>query len=157
MGGTSMSVDMLLLWNALAMPLILGVSTFIGVMVFRFTRRQAQMQALQLIHSRWQEVNRSIVERPHLQRLLGDARFTGKTDEEIAVYNFIFQIVNSCYELHFARAHGLIDRKIADRFLDGNADVLRGRSTEVLDMLSWNRGYDKSFCNDMRQRMLPEP
>ena len=74
-----------------------------------------------------------------------------------AVYNFIFQIVNSRYELHFARAHGLIDRVIADRFLDGNADVLRGRSAEVLDMLSWSRGYDKSFCNDMRKRLLPEP
>jgi hypothetical protein len=152
-----MPADMLLLWNSMAMPLILGVSTFIGVMVFRFTRRQAQMQALQLIHSRWQEINRSIIERPHLQRLLGDARFTDKTDEEIAVYNFIFQIVNSCYELHFAKAHGLIDRKIADRFLDGNADVLRGRSVEVLDMLNWNRGYDKSFCNDMRERLLSAP
>lgn len=148
-----MPADVLLLWNSLAMPLILGVSTFIGVMVFRFTRHQAQMQALQLVHSRWQEVNRSIIERPHLQRLLGDVRFANKTDEEIAVYNFIFQIVNSCYELHFAKSHGLIDREIADRFLDGNADVLRGRSTEVLDMLSWNRGYDKSFCNDMRNRL----
>ena len=106
---------------------------------------------------RWQEINRSIIERPHLQRLLRDARFTDKTDEEIAVYNFIFQIVNSCYELHFAKANGLIDREIADRFLDGNADVLRGRSVEVLDMLNWNRGYDKSFCNDMRERLLSAP
>ena len=32
-----MPADMLLLWNSMAMPLILGVSTFIGVMVFRFT------------------------------------------------------------------------------------------------------------------------
>ena len=152
-----MQADMLLLWNSLAMPLILAISTSIGVMVFRFTRRQAQMQALQLVHSRWQEVNRSIIERPHLQRLLGDTRFAEKTDEEIAVYNFIFQILNSCYELHFAKMHGLIDREIADRFLDGNADVLRGRSTEVMDMLSWNRGYDKSFCIDMRKRLLPVP
>jgi hypothetical protein len=152
-----MPPEMLLLWNSLAMPLILGVSTCIGVMVFRFTRRQAQMQALQLIHSRWQEINRSIIERPQLQRLLGDARFTGKTDEEIAAYNFIFQIVNSCYELHFARAHGLIDREIADRFLDGSADVLRGRRAEVLDMLSWNRGYDASFCDAMRDRLRSAP
>jgi hypothetical protein len=97
-----------------------------------------------------------IIERPHLQRLLSDP-IRRQADEEIAVYNFIFQIVNSCYELHFAKAHGLIDREIADRFLDGNADVLRGRSVEVLDMLSWNRGYDESFCNAMRRRLLPEP
>jgi AraC-like DNA-binding protein len=141
------------LQKALAILDQLGISTFIGVMEFRFTRRQAQMQALQLAHFRWQEVNRSIVERPHLQRSLGDARFENKTDDEIVVYNIIFQIMNSCYELHFAKAQALIDREIADRFLDGNADVLRGRNPEVFGMLSWNRGYDKSFCDDMRKRL----
>ncbi|MBA7481280.1 hypothetical protein ES707_16750 [subsurface metagenome] len=152
-----MLTDTLLIWNSLAMPVILGVSTFVGIMVYRFARRQAKMQALQLIHSRWQDINRSIIERPHVQRLLGDERFAAKTDDEIAAYNFVFQIVNSCYELHFASSSGLIDRAMAERFLDGNADILRGRSAEVLDILTWNRGYDEAFCNDIRRRLRPQP
>jgi hypothetical protein len=146
-----MSIDDLVKWSSLAMPLVLGVSTFIAVMVFRFTRRQAQMEALQLVHSRWQDINRVMIERPDIQRLLGDQHFREKSDEEIVLYNFIFQILNVCYELHFARQRGLIDATIADQFLAGNLDVLRGRRKEVLDILGWNRGYDPGFCMAVRR------
>lgn len=135
------------------MPLILAVSTAIAVMLYRFTRRQAQMEALKLIHSRWHDINLGIIARPQIQRLIGDAKFASKTDDEIVAYNFMFQIVNACYELYFARSRGLIDREIAERFLTGNAEILRGRRTEVLDMLSWNRGYDREFCDDLRARL----
>jgi len=148
-----MSIDELIKWSSLAMPLVLGVSTLIAVMVYRFTRRQAQMEALQLIHSRWQDINRVMMERPDIQRLLGDARFGDKSDEEIIVYNFVFQILNVCYELHFARRRGLIDTVLADQFLAGNLDVLRGRRKEVLDILGWNRGYDSGFCTEVRRTL----
>jgi hypothetical protein len=148
-----MSIDELSKWSSLAMPLILGVSTLIGIMVFRFTRRQAQMEALKLIHSRWQEINRIMIERPDIQRLLGDERFKEKSDEEIIIYNFIFQILNVCYELHFARRSGLIESAIADQFLAGNLDILRGRRKEVLDILSWNRGYDLGFTTSVGKHL----
>lgn len=148
-----MSIDELMKWSSLAMPLILGVSTLIGIMVFRFTRRQAQMEALKLIHSRWQEINRIMIERPGIQRLLGDERFKEKSDEEIIAYNFIFQILNVCYELHFARRSGLIESTLADQFLAGNLDILRGRRKEVLDILSWNRGYDLGFSTLVRKHL----
>jgi len=85
--------------------------------------------------------------------LLGDERFKEKSDEEIIVYNFIFQILNVCYELHFARQSGLIEAAIADQFLAGNLDILRGRRKEVLDILSWNRGYDLGFITSVRQQL----
>ena len=88
-----MSVDDLVKWSSLAMPLILAVSTLIAIMVFRFTRRQAQMEALKLVHSRWQDINRAMIDRPDIQRLLGDERFNEKSDEDVIVYNFIFQIL----------------------------------------------------------------
>ena len=141
-----MSIDEVIKWSSLAMPLVLGVSTAIAVMVFRFTRRQAQMESLKLIHSRWQDINRVMIERPDIQRLLGDERFQEKSDEEIIVYNFIFQILNVCFELYFARQRGLVEAAVADQFLAGNLDVLRGRRKEVLDILGWNRGYDPGFC-----------
>ena len=146
-----MSVDELVKWSSLAMPLILAVSTLIAIMVFRFTRRQAQMEALKLVHSRWQDINRAMIDRPDIQRLLGDERFNEKSDEDVIVYNFIFQILNVCYELHFARQRGLIDAEIGDQFLAGNLDILRGRRTEVLDILSWNRGYDPVFATTVRK------
>lgn len=148
-----MAIDDLVRISSLAMPLLLGVSAAIAVIVYRFTRRQAQVATLTLVHSRWHEINFGIMRQPHIQRLLGDARFADKTDDEIVVYNFLFQILNTCYELHFAAARGLVDRQIAQRFLAGNADVLRGRRAEVLDMLSWNRGYDPVFCADLRARL----
>ena len=55
------------------------------------------MRALPLVRPRWQEAKRSIIERLHLRRLLGDARLAHKTNDEIAVCNFIFQTVNSCH------------------------------------------------------------
>ena len=86
-----------------------------------------------------------MIERPGIQRLLADQRFTGKSDDEIVAYNFDFQTLNVCYELRVAREGGLIDVAVADRFLRGNLDVLRGRRAAVLDILSWNRGYDPAF------------
>jgi hypothetical protein len=38
-GRDRMSIDELVKWTSLAMPLVLGVSTFIAIMVYRFTRR----------------------------------------------------------------------------------------------------------------------
>jgi hypothetical protein len=146
-----MSLDELVKWTSLAMPLVLGVSTLIAVIVYRFTRRQAQMDALKLVHSRWQDINRFMIEHPDIQRLLGDARFREKSDEEIVVYNFIFQILNVCYELYFARQRSLIDATVAKQFIEGNLDVLRGRREEVLDIISWNRGYDSGFCTLVRR------
>jgi hypothetical protein len=151
-----MSIDDLVKWTSLAMPLVLGVSTLIAIMVYRFTRRQAQMESLRLIHSRWQDINRAMIERPQVQRLLGDRKFADKTDDEIIVYNCIFQIVNVCYELHFARRRGLIDPAMADTFLSGNLDVLRGRRAEVLDILDWNRAYDDGFKAVVRRQLAAD-
>jgi len=148
-----MLIDELVKWTSLAMPLVLGVSTSIAIMVYRFTRRQAQMESLRLIHSRWQDINQVMIERPQVQRLLGDRRFEGKSDDEIIVYNCIFQIVNVCYELHFARQRGLIDAAMADTFLAGNLDVLRGRRAVVLDIVEWNRAYDDGFKAVVRREL----
>ena len=52
-----MAMDDLVKWTSLAMPLVLGVSTPIAVLAYRFTRRQAQLEALKLIHSLWQDLN----------------------------------------------------------------------------------------------------
>jgi hypothetical protein len=155
-GRDRMSIDELVKWTSLAMPLVLGVSTFIAIMVYRFTRRQAQMESLRLIHSRWQDINRVMIERPNVQRLLGDRRFSGKSDDEIIVYNCIFQILNVCYELHFARIRGLIDPMMADTFLAGNLDVLRGRRAELLDILDWNRAYDDAFKAIVRRQLAED-
>lgn len=156
-----MNIDALVKGSALAGPLVLCVSTAIAVMVYRYTRRQGQMEMLKLVHSRWQDMNRFLIERPDIQRLLGDTRFQDKSDEEIIIYNFIFQVLNLCYELHFARRRGLVDRAVADQFMAGNIEVLRGRSKEVLDILSWNRSYDAAFCTLVRNRLddttPPEP
>jgi len=148
-----MSIDELVKWTSLVMPLVLGVSTLIAIMVYRFTRRQAQMESLRIIHSRWQEINRAMIERPQVQRLLDDRKFADKSDDEIIVYNCIFQIVNVCYELHFARRRGLIDPAMADTFFAGNLDVLRGRRVEVLDILDWNRAYDDAFKAIVRRHL----
>lgn len=148
-----MSIDDLVKWTSLTMPLVLGVSTFIAVMVYRFTRRQAQMESLRLVHSRWQDINRLMIERPNVQRVLGDRRFASKSDDEIIAYNCIFQILNVCYELHFGRIRGLIDPAMADTFLAGNLDVLRGRRAELLDILQWNRAYDDAFKAIVRRHL----
>jgi len=111
------------------------------------------MESLRIIHSRWQDINRVMIERPEVQRLLGDSKFTAKNDDEIVVYNCIFQIINVCYELHFARQRRLIDPAMADTFLTGNLDVLRGRRHEVLDILDWNRAYDDEFKGIVRRRL----
>jgi hypothetical protein len=128
------------------MPLVLGVSTLIAVMVYRFTRRQAQVEALKLLNSRWHDINRILMERPHIQRLLGDARLSTRTDDEIIVFNFLFQVLNICHEIHFAKERGLIDKAVASQLLQGNLDVLRGKPEQVLELLSWNRGYGEDFC-----------
>ena len=107
--------DMLLWWNTLAMPLILAVSTTIGVMVYRFTRRQAQMQALQLIHSRWQEINRAMIERPQVQRLLDDRKFADKSDDEIiAAYG---RFGNGAYHASGSCRMGTDDDSVVDQRL----------------------------------------
>jgi len=150
-----MSAEQWAAWNPMMMPLImllsLIVSTTIAVLVYRFTRRQAQMEALKLINSRWQEINKTIIDKPMVQRLIGDPRFAQKSDEEIITYNFLFQILNVAYEVHFAAKHGLIDAALAKQFIAGNADILRHRNNDVLEMLSWNRGYDAAFCKEMRR------
>jgi len=136
------------------MPLILLlnliVSSGIAVLVYRFTRNQAQMEALKLINSRWQEINKIVIEKPQMQRLLHDAKFAKKSDEEIMAYNFLFQIVNVAYEIHFAATRGLIDSALADRFIAGNVSVLMHRRDDVLELLTWNRGYDAEFCQKLR-------
>jgi hypothetical protein len=144
-------------WSAVLMPLIgllnLVISTTIAILVYRFTRRQAAMETLKLINSRWQEMNKLIIERPEIQRLIGDPRFAGKTDEDIIAYNFLFQILNVCHEVHLAGAHGLINREVGGRFIRGNVDILRNRRADVIDMLKWSRGYDPEFIAEM-QRLL---
>jgi CHASE1-domain containing sensor protein len=141
--------------NSLLMPLImllsLMVSTTIAVLVYRFTRRQSQMEALRLINSRWQELNKTIIDKPMVQRLVGDPRFAKKSDDEIVTYNFLFQVLNVTYEIHFAAKQGIIDASLAERFTVGNADILRHSKEQVLEMLSWNRGYDAAFCGEMRR------
>jgi len=142
-------------WNSILMPLImllsLIVSTTIAVLVYRFTRRQSQMEALRLINSRWQELNKTIIDKPMVQRLVGDPRFAKKSDDEIVTYNFLFQVLNVTYEIHFAAKQGIIDGPQARRFIVGNADILRHSKEQVLEMLSWNRGYDAAFCDEMRR------
>lgn len=148
-------MERILAWSPLLTPLImllsLIVSAYIGLLVYQFTRRQAQMVALQLVHSRWQELNKIIIDRPNVQRLLGDHRFDGKSDEEIVAYNFLFQILNVAHEIHFAAGRGLIDPAFARQVMAGNADILRRRRREVLEMLAWNRGYDPAFSRQMTQ------
>jgi hypothetical protein len=107
-------------WTSLAMPRVLGVPTWIAILVHRFTRRPAQMVSLRLIHPHWQVINHVMIERPEVQRRLGDRRFEGNSDDEIIVRNCIFQIANVCFELRFARQRGLIDPAIADTFPAGN-------------------------------------
>ena len=148
-----MLIDDLVKWTSLAMPLVLGVSTAIAILVYRFTRHQAQMESLRIIHSRWQDINRVMIERPEVQRLLGDSKFAAKNDNEIIAYNCIFLILNVCYELHFARQRRLIDPAMADTFLSGNLDVLRGRRLEVLEILDWNRAYDDGFKKVVRRQL----
>lgn len=156
-----MTAEQTQIWNSFAMPVImllnLIVSTGIGVLVYRFTRKQAQMEALKLVHSRWHEINRLIIEKPNMQRLLGDANFAGKSDEEIIAYNFLFQILNVTYEVHFAAAQGLIDPRLAGQFIAGNASVLRHRRTDVLELLTWSCGYDEAFCQKMRDLLIQTP
>ena len=80
-------------WDAMLMPLVmllnLIVSTVIAMLVYRFTKRQATMETLKLINSRWQEINKLIIDRPQIQRLIGDARFADKSDDDIIAYNFL--------------------------------------------------------------------
>lgn len=148
-------------WSPMLMPLImlvsLIVSTIIAMMVYRFTRRQAQMDALKIINSRWQEINKIIIDKPMVQRLLGDPKFAEKSDEEIIVYNFLFQILNVVYEVHFAAKQQLIDATLARQFIAGNAAILHHKRTDVLDMLSWNRGYDAAFCEEIRRLLSSTP
>jgi hypothetical protein len=150
-----MSVEQWTALNSLLMPLImllsLMVSTTIAVLVYRFTRRQSQMEALRLINSRWQELNKTIIDKPIVQRLVGDPRFAEKSDDEIVTYNFLFQVLNVTYEIHFAAKQGIIDGQLARRFIVGNADILSHSKEQVLEMLSWNRGYDAVFCDEMRR------
>ena len=152
-------MERIIAWSPVLTPLImllsLIVSAYIGLLVYQFTRRQAQMVSLQLVHSRWQEINKIIIDKPMVQRLLGDKRFDGKSDEEIIAYNFLFQILNVAYEVHFAATRGLIDRDFADRVMAGNADVLRHRRDDVLEMLAWNRGYDPQFGTAMTRLLEP--
>jgi len=141
------------LLTPLVMLVSLAVSAYIGLMVYQFTRRQAQMAALQLVHLRWAEINKTIIAPPMLQRLLNDERFAGKTDEKIIAYNFLFQILNVVHEVHFAAGTGWIDRTFAARALAGTADVLRHRRAEVLEMLAGNRGYEHAFSEAMARLM----
>ena len=150
-------MERILTWSPLLTPMImllsLIVSAYIGLLVYQFTRRQAQMVALQLVHSRWQEINKIIIDKPMVQRLLGDKRFEDKTDNEIIAYNFLFQIINVAHEVHFAATHGLIDHSFAAEVMAGNADILRHRRKDVLEMLAWNRGYDRKFSEEMARLM----
>lgn len=156
-----MTVDQAQIWNSLSMPVImvlnLMVSTGIAVLVFRFTRKQALMEALKLVHSRWHEINKLFIEKPRMQRLLDDARFVGKSDDEIAAYNLLFQLLNVTYEVHYAAAQGLIDRRLADQFIAGNAKVLQHRREDVLELLTWSRGYDDAFCQKLRELIAQNP
>ena len=156
-----MTADQAQTWNSFSMPVImllnLMVSTGIGVLVYRFTRKQAQTEALKLVHSRWHEINKMIIEKPQMQRLLGDANFAGKSDEEIIAYNFLFQILNATYEVHYAAGQGLIDRRLADQFIAGNASVLQHRRADVLELLTWSRGYDDAFCQRLRDLIAQMP
>ena len=149
-----MNVEQWTAWNSILMPLImllsLIVSTTIAVLVYRFTRRQSQMEALRLINSRWQELNKTIIDKPMVQRLVGDPRFAKKSDDEIVTYNFLFQVLNVTYEIHFAAKQRIIDAPLARQLIVGNTDILRHSKEQVLEMLSWNRGYDSAFCDEMR-------
>ena len=140
-----MSMDDVIKWSSLGMPLGLGVSTFIAVLVYRFTQKAARLQTLQLLHSRWHDINHVLIEHPGVQRQLGDPRFVGKTDDEIIVYNLAFQIVNTCYELHAAADHGLVERDVADSTIAGSLAVFQGRPEILLDILKWNPAFDAKF------------
>jgi hypothetical protein len=132
-------------FSSLAMPLILLCSLYVTFLLYRFTRAQARLETLKLLDSRWQEINRSMIERPELQRLLGDPRLSQKTDEEIRTYNLLFQILNICHEVWFALRDGLIDRSMGESFLAGNIALLRARREEVKLILADGRGYDPRF------------
>ena len=155
-----MTADQAQIWGAFSTPIImllnLLVSTAIGALVYRFTRKQAQMEALKLVHSRWHDINKIIIEKPQMQRLLGDPYFQEKSDEEIIVYNFLFQILNVTYEVHFAASQGLIDRSFADQYIAGNSSVLRNRSNDVLQILTWSRGYDEEFREKLKDLISKE-
>jgi hypothetical protein len=115
------------------------------------------MEALTLLHSRWQEINRSIIERPCVQRQRRDARFTSKSEDEIVLCNFMFQILNLSYEAHYAANLRLVDRASAEAVIAGNSPVLSGRRHDVIEMLGWERGYDRQFCDDMKRRLIALP
>jgi hypothetical protein len=138
-------MDELIKWSSLAMPLVLGVSTLIAVLVYRFTQKAARLQALNLLHSRWHEVNRVLIDRPAVQRLLGDPRFVDKSDDEIIVYNLAFQIVNTCYELHVAGKNGLVEPAVVADAIAGSLMVFRGRPDLLQDILKWNPGFEPGF------------
>ena len=55
-----------------------------------------------------------------------DGLTTMIADEEIAAYNFMFQIINASYELHFARSRGLVDAADHVERLLGQVVVLAG-------------------------------
>jgi hypothetical protein len=91
-----------------------------------------------------------MIDRPHVQRLLGDVRVRDQSDAEFIVYKFGLPILNVRYERHFARRRGLLDAAEADEFLAGNLRVLHGRRRELSDIIDCNRGYDPDFRDTLR-------
>jgi hypothetical protein len=150
-------MDFWLKISSLAMPIILllnlVVSSGIAWLVFAFTRRQSSMDALRLINSRWFELNRMFMDKPHLTRLLRDDRQLGKTDEDVIVFNLLYQVINICHEAHIAAKRRLIDRALSEQVIQGSVAVLRGRREEVLAILASADEYDADFRRRLRRRI----
>lgn len=111
------------------------------------------MDALRLINSRWFELNRMFMDKPHLTRLLRDDRQLGKTDEDVIVFNLLYQVINICHEAHIAAKRRLIDRALSEQVIQGSVAVLRGRREEVLAILASADEYDADFRRRLRRRI----
>ncbi len=144
-----MNFEDMLKWSGAAMPAILLFNLLVTIAmtmtVYRLSRRQVAMEALKLVGSRWQEINREFIAKPSAQRVFDPQRFANKSDDDVILLNIVFQVINTCFEIHSAGANKLIDLKLRDVLFAGSAASLKAQHALVREILGKSASYPADF------------
>jgi uncharacterized membrane protein len=138
--------------TSIASVLVLAASATAAVLVYRWQRKLARIEATRKLNDDNRAYNLLVIENEDLQSLDAQRHRWGQLENSDVKKMFsYFILVNISYNLYEAYLNNAVDKNVYRSQLDNCANTTYLEKDFVLQHV-FPRGYKEGFCNEIKER-----